>query len=229
MMRCPNCGKTYPANSRFCYDCGTALEAYIPTESKGKKAVKGILKALCYSFLIFFVQLVVMSAVSTALVYTDPLYSVYAQDAEMLESMIDEKTLMLVNESYSMIGIVSALVTVLVIALFFTIRKKNPFDEVMLRPVKWKYVPISALYGVALFIFVSVTISMLPIPTSMTEAVDEQYDILFGKTNIILEILNTAVLTGLLEEIIFRGLVLSRLKRGIGRVLMLLFVIDVYP
>ena len=218
MMRCPNCGKNYPDNARFCYDCGTALEAYIPTESKGKKAVKDILKAICYTILFIAVQLLVLNAITTALVYADPCYSTYVQNPELLEALIDEKTAMLLTENSAMVGIISSLVSVLIVSLFFTFRKKNIFEEAMIRPVKWKYVPLSALYGVSLFIFVSVTIIMLPIPTNMTDAVDEQYDALFGKTNIILEILNTAFLAGLVEEIFFRGLVFSRLKRGIGRI-----------
>lgn len=218
MKKCPKCLRNYLDNSQYCSICGGPLDYYQPKESKGKKAVVGIIKAIFYILIMVGVQNVVTSAFVTAVMMGDP--SIVAGitagtiDIDSLMMQMMEVTL----ENLTMILLVSNLITILIISLFFTLRKKNPAEEVMLRPVKWSLLPICALYGIALNIFISVTMSFLPLPTEMVDALNNQYEGLFGGTNIVIEILNTAVLTGLVEEIFFRGLALSRLKRGMSRV-----------
>lgn len=218
MKKCPKCLRNYLDNSQYCSICGGPLDYYQPKESKGKKAVVGIIKAIFYILIMVGVQNVVTSAFVTAVMMGDP--SIVAGitagtiDIDSLMMQMMEVTL----ENLTMILLVSNLITILIISLFFTLRKKNPAEEVMLRPVKWSLLPICALYGIALNIFISVTMSFLPLPTEMVDELNNQYEGLFGGTNIVIEILNTAVLTGLVEEIFFRGLALSRLKRGMSRV-----------
>lgn len=210
--------RNYLDNSQYCSICGGPLDYYQPKESKGKKAVVGIIKAIFYILIMVGVQNVVTSAFVTAVMMGDP--SIVAGitagtiDIDSLMMQMMEVTL----ENLTMILLVSNLITILIISLFFTLRKKNPAEEVMLRPVKWSLLPICALYGIALNIVISVTMSFLPLPTEMVDELNNQYEGLFGGTNIVIEILNTAVLTGLVEEIFFRGLALSRLKKGMGRV-----------
>jgi len=62
-----------------------------------------------------------------------------------------------------------------------------------------------------------VTLTVLPLPESLYEALNNQYAGLMGQAPLAVEILSTAVVTGILEEVIFRGLALSRLKRGMNR------------
>jgi len=218
MKKCPKCLRNYLDNSQYCSICGGPLDYYQPKESKGKKAVVGIIKAIFYILIMVGVQNVVTSAFVTAVMMGDP--SIVAGitagtiDIDSLMMQMMEVTL----ENLTMILLVSNLITILIISLFFTLRRKNPAEEVMLRPVKWSLLPICALYGIALNIFISVTMSFLPLPTEMVDELNNQYEGLFGGTNIVIEILNTAVLTGLVEEIFFRGLALSRLKRGMSRV-----------
>ncbi len=217
MKKCPNCQKVYPDSAQFCMGCGGELEHYDVPPSKSGQAVKGIVKILCYIFLMFGIQNVVSAAFVSSMMLADPtvlgaLASGTLDAVALTEQMMDR-----LLENYTMILLVSNLVTILIISLFFTLRRKNPFQEVMLRPVKGKILPLCALYGAALNIFVSVTMSFLPLPAELLESLDSQYDMLYGQTNVVLEILNAAVLTGLVEEIIFRGLAISRLKRGMSR------------
>ncbi len=217
MKKCPQCQKVYPDNAIYCADCGVEMEFYQPPESKVGKAVIAILKVVCYIILMVGVQNAVASAFVTAVLLADPIFmSSYMSGALDMMALM-EKTAVLILENLTMITLVSHLLTILIISLFFTLRKKNPLEETMLRPVKWQLLPVCALYGLALNIFISVTMSLLPIPPEMLQAVDSQYATLFGQTNIIIEILTTAVLTGLVEEIFFRGLAISRLKRGLSR------------
>ncbi len=213
-MKCPRCHKRYPQNARFCADCGVPLEA-VPAGggSKAKKAVLAILKALCYIFVMVGVQNLISTAFLVYAMIADGSLLSYAENPAALTAHLNE----LLYSNLTMILLVANLVTILVISLFFTLRRKNPLEEVMLRPVSWRILPLCALYGVALNIFIAVTLSLLPIPSELLTAVDDQYAGLMGNSNVVLEILSTAVLTGTVEEVIFRGLTISRLKKGMNR------------
>ncbi len=218
MKRCSNCNRVFPDSAQYCMGCGGELEHYQPPESKMGKAVKGFVKAICYIFLMAGIQNVISVAFLTSVMLSDPTVLGSMAAGTLDAAALTEQMTVLMLENITMLLLVSNLVTVLIISLFFTLRKKNPFHEMMLRPVKWSILPVCALYGIALNIFISVTMSFLPLPAEMMEALDSQYSMLFGNTNIVIEILNTAVLTGLVEEIFFRGLALSRLKKGMGRI-----------
>ena len=217
MKRCPNCQKRYSDQAQFCIGCGSELEFYDRKPSKGSLIVKGILKTFCYIFLMVGIQNLIATAFLSAVMLGDPVIMAGIMEGKFDNMAVMQQLSEILFSNYTMILLVANLVTILIISLFFTFRKKNPAEEVMLRPVKKLVLPVCALYGIALNIFISVTMSLLPIPVEMLEELDGQYDMLFGQTSLVVEILSTAVLTGLVEEIIFRGLALSRLKRGMSR------------
>ncbi len=208
-MKCPRCQNELPDNSRFCPDCGRILYTANPDESKIREGVIGILKAICYLLLMMGIQNLVASVFVTSAVLAEGVPMDYMT---LLKRMVE-----LQLENQTMIKLVANLFLILVLSLFFTLRRKNPMEEMGIRPVPWKTLPLCALYGVALHFFVVVTISCLPLPAEYFEAVNNQYASLIRQTNIVVEILSTAVLTGIAEEIIFRRLALSRLKRGMSR------------
>jgi len=213
MMRCPRCGRVYPNGAQFCHECGTPLDYFEQEESKAKKGAIGFLKAICYVILMFAVQDMVSSVLVTAHLLADPTLLMNDVPFEMLMDFRAD----VIYSNYVMILLVSHLVTILIVSLFFTIRRKNPLDEVGLRPMKWQLAPLCALYGVALYIFISLTIGFLPIPEQLLNDQNEMYAGIFDNTNIVVTILSTTVLTGIVEEMIFRGLAISRLKRGMSR------------
>lgn len=216
-MKCPRCQKENPDGVKFCTGCGLPLA---PVRhhggSRAGRAIVGVLKTFCYVFLMLGVQYIVSSVFASYAMLSDSsmLYS-FNFDYEDMARRITE----LLFENITMLTLVANLITILVLSLFFTLRKKNPVEEVMIRPVKRgkSIIPLCILYGTALNIFISVTLSIIPLPESLLEALDNQYASLYGQTNLLIEILNTAVITGFLEEVIFRGLALSRLKRGMSR------------
>lgn len=212
-MKCPRCQRENPDGVKFCTGCGLPL-APVRSHggSKAGKVIIGILKTFCYVMLMMGIQYIVSSVFASCAMLSDSSI-LYGFSYEDMARRVTE----LLYENITMLTLIANLLTVLILSLFFTLRKKNPLEETMLRPVKARLLPLCMLYGTALNIFLSVTISYLPLPESMFEALNNQYASLYGQTNIFIEILNTAVITGIVEEIIFRGLALSRLKRGMSR------------
>lgn len=215
-MKCPRCRRENPDEALSCVECGLPFVSVRNGGSKVGRVVVGVLKTICYVLLMVGVQSMVY--------YVYTLFALASDSTLLYDSALDmeavfQRVVELIYENVTMLTLVSNLLTILILSLFFTLRKKDPMEEVMLRPVRrpWRVAALCMLYGTALNIFFSVTLSLLPLPDALLEAVDVQYAGLYGQTSLLVEILNTAVVTGLLEEIVFRGLALSRLQRGTSR------------
>lgn len=217
MKKCPNCQRVYPDNVNFCMNCGGVPEPYQPPESKAGKCVKGVLKAICYAVLMMCVQFAVQVVYLTSVIAGDSnlLYGFVNGTVDRIE--LAEMLTEMLYSNISMLQLVANLILVLILCLFFTLRRKKPAEEMGVRPMKWQLLPVCALFGMALNIFISVTMSFIPFPETLVSELDNQYTPMMGQSNIVIELLSIAVLTGLVEEIVFRGLAISRLKRGMSR------------
>jgi len=212
-MKCPRCRRDNPDGVKFCTGCGLPFTSAHRGSGLGRAAA-ALLKVVCYVFLMLGVQYVVSTFYCAFALVSDASF-LYAYELDF-EAMAQRLTELLL-ENITMLTLVANLITILILSLFFTLRRKNPMEEAMIRPVKAGLIPLCALYGTALNIFISVTLTVLPLPESLYEALNNQYAGLMGQAPLAVEILSTAVVTGILEEVIFRGLALSRLKRGMNR------------
>jgi len=224
-MQCPRCQQENPEDGRFCTRCGLPLtdeSRSTPEGEKQRRQKSGAFgrfltctaKAVCYILLFILIQSAVIGIYSAyyalgemggMLISPDGMAdSIYAVSEAIMEAVFEKITLL---------TLVSGTLTVLFLGVFFTLRRKSLFTECDIRPVPPSALLWCALAGTALNIFVSVTISFLPLPEAWFAGLEEQYQYL-GSTNIFLEILSTAVMTGLVEEITFRGLAESRIRRG---------------
>lgn len=172
--------------------------------NSGVRPMNAVLHALFYVFVFFACQYLVTSGYMMSLMGGGV---VLDQDAlvEITEQVLGQTV---------MISLISNLLTILIVCLIQQIRRRSPVQEFNLRPVNLFRCPTFLVFGVALNVFVSGTLSFLPLPESVLEAFEDQYAVLYGDTPLALEILSIAVITGITEEIIFRGLVNSRLSRG---------------
>lgn len=109
--------------------------------------------------------------------------------------------------------LVSGLLTVLTLILVFHARKKSFLAETGFAKVKiaslWPLIPA----GLVLNILTSSVIGMLPIPEEVLESYEQMSSLVTGGS-MLLQLANVAVVTPVVEEIIFRGLVFSRLRKG---------------
>lgn len=170
-------------------------------------AFSAVLHALFYVFVFFLCQYFVTAG-----------YMMSLMGGAMIGGSFDGNALLEITEQVLgqtvMISLISNLLTILIVCLIQQVRRRNPVREFNLRPVNLFRCPTFLVFGFALNVFVSGTLSFLPLPESVLEAFENQYAALYGDTPLALEILSIAVITGITEEIIFRGLVNSRLSRG---------------
>jgi len=183
-------------------------------------AFSAVLHALFYVFVFFSCQYTVTAG-----------YMMSLMSGSLTAGSFDTEAMMQIAEQVVaqsvMIALTSNLLTILIICLIQTLRMRNPVQEFSLRPVNFMRIPTFLLFGASLNLFVSGTLSFLPLPDSIVEAFENQYAALYGDTPLAVEILSIAVVTGITEEIVFRGLVNSRLSRGMatGTVMMVSSVI----
>ena len=179
-----------------------------------KKVLIQLGKAICYFMLFFGVQLLVCIAMmfvygmkigmETAITGTMP------STVEMVEGMTD----FLMNNMLWPAWI-SGVLTLFALWLFFIIRKKNVFQEISLCKFdKNKVIPLIFL-GVATSFFISCALSLLPLPESMLESYAESSQGLTSGS-LFIRVLATIIVAPVVEEVVFRGLILSRLKKAMN-------------
>ena len=172
-------------------------------------AFTAVAHALFYVFIFFFCQYTVTAGYMMSLM-TGSL----TIGGELDETAVTQLLEQTVGQAV-MISLISNLLTILIVCLIQTVRRRNLGAECGLRPVNLLRCPTFLLFGAALNVFVSGSISFLPLPEAVLEAFENQYAALYGNTPLWLEILSIAVITGITEELIFRGLVNSRLARAL--------------
>lgn len=212
-MICPNCQHNNEEGSRFCMRCGASLvppAAPAPKQdSPFKKGFIAALKALCYVFLFTTVQSVVIG-----------FYSAFVSFGKILSGGVSADYDVLINEVLDLIYanlhtvlLLSAGLTILMLFLGFHLRRKNPFAEIHLRGVGVKPAVLSLLFGMSLQVVVVVIVAFIPLPESVIEQLYESSEI-SSQGAVALQLIDVAVVTPILEEIIFRGLAFTRLRRG---------------
>lgn len=157
-------------------------------------------KALCYLLLFLACQ----SVISVGYALTISLYA-----AANPELGIDPMELTLACTDQ--ISLISGLLTLLALAVFFLLRHKNPLRESGFCATRGRYVAASVAMTPLLYAAITFVLSLLP------EAWLESYmeaSASLGQTGVLMTIA-TVLIAPLVEEIIFRGLVLSRLRRVI--------------
>lgn len=130
----------------------------------------------------------------------------YAEFLGIME-IVSEKTL----ANALLISLISNLIVLLVLCLTYTVRHKSVFDGLSVHPINpIRYVSF-ALLGMALQVFSIIVVAFLPLGQILEEHQSEfEY---FSTDNLFFEILSAAVITGIVEELVFRGIVTKQLKK----------------
>lgn len=155
-------------------------------------------RALCY-LLLFLLCQVLISAV----------YSAAISLCQMLNPTLGVDPIELVYACTDQISLSSGLTTLVLLCAFFLLRRKNPLKEAGFHLTKGRFVFTAIAVTPILYTAVSLVLSLLP------EAWMEGYDQASSALNQtgILMIVATVLLAPIVEEIIFRGLILTRLNR----------------
>lgn len=116
------------------------------------------------------------------------------------------------------INIFAGGVLIVCLALFFLMLKKNPAAEMGLNPTRWRYILYAAALGVAFQFIVTFTISLIPsVAEYYSGAFDEQYAAMLDAP-LPLQIINVAIITPFVEEILFRGMIYGSLRKGMPKI-----------
>lgn len=115
-------------------------------------------------------------------------------------------------QNLNLISILAGCLTILTLWIFFLIRSKKLLVETNVRKVSVKYVPMIVALGITMSATISFGLSLLP--ESWLEAYAEQSSMVLGSSGVAMVIANMIV-APIVEEVIFRGLILSRLRKAV--------------
>lgn len=213
-MLCPNCHTEIAPHEKFCIHCGMPIHR----ESGAAKKFKALGKAILYVFVFLMVQSTVTGTYSAAMTFQTMMNNGGEMSESDMQIILDN-----VLANISLITLISSVLTILVLALVFGLRRKSLFTEACIRPVPFRTLLLCAVMGTAFNVVISITIGFIPLPESWLLGLEEQYSYVGEGASLILDILSTAILTGFVEELVFRGLVDSRLRRAFPKGLTILF------
>lgn len=215
-MKCPQCGRENYDGSKFCTGCGMLLPQ---PPSRARKFFSALGHAICYYLLFLGVQTLVVSIYEFSLTFSGVLGGMlngqYSGDLgalynELVRSMYEQ-----LQQNLHLLMILSAALTILLLCVWFRLRHKKPFEELHVRPVRPSAAALSLLLGAALQVVSAITISLIPIPEHLIDSFNESSELMQGGP-IVLELLSVVLVTPLIEELTFRGLIFSRLRRGMA-------------
>ena len=157
-------------------------------------------RALCYLLLFLLCQ----TLISVVYALTISLYA-------MLNPGLSLDLMELIFACTDQISLISGLATLIILAAFFLLRRKNPLRETGFHTTHGRFVFTAIAVTPLLYAVVSFVLGLLP------EAWMEDYAEAAASLNQkgVLIIVATVLVAPLVEEIIFRGLILSRMTRVI--------------
>lgn len=124
-----------------------------------------------------------------------------------------------VQENNNVLMILYTFILLLFLAVFFAIRKKKFGAETGIRKFSPGYLPAIVLFSVGLTLFINAGLNLLP--SSVLQDYSEASSFI-GAGVFAVTFIADAICAPISEEIIFRGLMLSRFKKGLPRWLAIL-------
>lgn len=198
MKKCTSCGVTVDDHFHSCPSCNGELEQI---GSTGKKRFISIIKAWLYTEAFVAVSYVtaIIAGIVLSVIYYDP------SDKDYITKVltVDVENVITLS-SYVLFGVL--------LTVFFCLRKKNVLREVGITKCPPSALAVSALFGISANYLYSFVVGIIPWPDGILEAHNEAYALLEGGGNIVLTVVTVALLTGVFEEVVYRGLVMTRLK-----------------
>jgi membrane protease YdiL (CAAX protease family) len=179
-----------------------------------KKACESIGKAICY-FIVFFIGQLIVSVVAVAIVsFQEGVKAGMSNGGELDVGALTNQISEWLMKNAMFVTLFSSLFTLAFVFIFFAIRKKNTFKEVSLNKVPISAIPLVVILAFSFQFIASIGLDFLPIPQEMMESFENNVLIVTGKMDF-LSVVIMVLFVPITEEIIFRGLIFTRLKRGL--------------
>ncbi|MGN0984936.1 MAG: lysostaphin resistance A-like protein [Candidatus Enterenecus sp.] len=178
-------------------------------EEKKRSSAAAVLaalgKSLCYLLLFLACQMAVSLVYSLAAALYVGLGQGGLDPIILIDQIMD-----LVFACTGQISLISDLAVLILLTAFFLLRRKNPLREVGIAPAPLSMTAAAA--GLAPILYLLVTFVLALLPEAWLESYAEASAAL--NENGLATILATVVAAPIAEEVVFRGLILSRLKRA---------------
>lgn len=219
-MYCRYCGNPlHFENQQFCSVCGQRIVQVKKQPSKVGAFVLSILKGAGF-YAIFYGMVLLMQSVYSAVIagLVDP--------ANVVDSAgymgLSDAYWGLFSQNYSYVMFFSYIALAAVYWIIYAARKKSFAGEIGLKKTQFASVPAAFGFGVALQVVVVFIISYISIaiPSIAEEAAETEkvYECMFGNASTLSMYLATAVATPFIEEVLFRGLIYTRMKKAMPQV-----------
>lgn len=159
--------------------------------------ILAILKSLGYFAVWYIIQIIVTSVASAFIMAGSP-----GMDTLALSEAITEITLELT--------VLSNALTLLLFAYYYKMRQSSFFEKIHAFKVQPRLYRLSAELGVCAAVSILFIISIIPFPQGWLDALDQNNAVILGSSKLMMYAC-TVLAAPLLEEILFRGLILGTL------------------
>lgn len=208
MKKCNSCGEVIRPDAVFCPLCGSRDLSDI--KGKKKRSYFGaLIKAVLCAVYLFAVQFAV-SFVYTVVV-TILAIARMGLEGELLEAYVLDHY----ARNSAVIGIVSNVIALVILVLYFFAKGRKVTSELGMKRFSPILVPICAMLGYALQYVIAFITDLVPWPVEWLADHSEGTEIITSG-NIVLVIIGVSIITGLIEEIVFRALSMGCLGRAFG-------------
>lgn len=182
-----------------------------------KNIFKSIGKALIYFLVYFGVQ-----GISSGILVVVLSFSLTAEEMKKGNEMDYNSFSIQLTEKlsdYLMLGtLISGVLALAIISISFFIRKRNIREELNLFKFKGEGIIPLILLGIGLNVFISILFSVIPFPEDWINSyTNSSANITQG--DYVISLLSVVIVAPIVEEVIFRGLIYTRLKNGIPLIL----------
>ena len=176
-----------------------------------KKGLKAIGKAVVY-FGVYLLTQVLVSFVYSTVLSTQMTMEMMAAGEELdVVAMTEAVTTEIMGRLMEM-TFIAGIATLLIFWLVFLIRKKKFTKEVCVRPIPVKGILPVAILAACFNVITTVVVSYFPWPQSWIDSYMANSSAVDGS---LMSWLTAVLMAPVLEEIVFRGLVYTRLKKGL--------------
>ncbi len=183
---------------------------------KMKNFLKQVGKAVCYTSL--FIGMQFLAFIIFGVIYVVQVFALLNAGFQISQEKIVEGINTYLLENTGWIAVLSGLLTLFFAWFVFAIRKKKFLKEANLVGFSGRMVLPIILLAVFSVLMIQCAFELLPIPEAwMLEYEESVVEIMGG--SLISIILANVIMAPVVEEVIFRGLVLSRLRRAMPTVL----------
>ena len=177
-----------------------------------KEFWKSFGKALLY-FLLYLIPQFIVSFVYTMALSAKATMEMMAEDGAVDPLQLTETLMGQVQEKAKLLTGIAAVISLVILAIVFLIRKKSFFTETSISVISGISIVQVAVVGIGFNIVISTLLNVIPFPESWMNSY-QQSSGMIGSGNMVVAVIATVLLAPVLEEITFRGLVYTRLKKG---------------